>query len=340
MKILLIGPYGLGNTILSLPAILKLRSIRKTDQIDFVSLLPSISSLMEIFDEFKVFDKVYNLDLNSKTGLLKEIYNIRKEKYDYSVLMFPSARIHYNLISFFMGAEKRIGSLYPDVNFKRGAFLNNINIPVKIGIHDVYQNLRLLEPFGIKTSKADFHNVYAKISLKRKKKIIGIHPGSKKAGYFKKWNKDNYIRIVNKILKETDYKVKIFFGPDEIEDLFYFRNILKGRKRVDIIADKSLKEVVDNINQCKIFLSNDSGLMHLANFLGCYNIVLNGPSDFRRTGPMNKPYKLIYNNKLNCIPCSHTYMVKSHKFNCIYGDIRCMKSIKVEDVWKELKKKL
>ncbi len=334
-KILVIPPYGIGNLILALPAIKLLNKIFSPENIDILAPLPTIYEIFKTFPDFKsLYNKIYLVSL--KTSLwqnLKQIYKITSTRYDFSLLMFPSARIHYNIYNFITLAKKRIGSLYPDINFKRAHFLNNINIPVIIGIHDVYQNINLLKPFGIDYKKVKIKSNLSGEALKKKKKIIGIHPGAKREAFYKKWEISKYFGLIKTILKKyKNYRIRIFAGKDDEKEV----NILKQIKstRIEFIINQPLYKVFQKINECSIFISNDSGLMHLANFAGCYNIVIIGPSDFRRTGPFNKPYSLIYKN-LPCQPCSHTYFVKSHKFKCPYN-LKCLKLITEEDILKEI----
>ena len=338
MKILLIGPYGIGNTILTLPAIKILRkSLFPNARIDHLVLLSSVFEMVSNIPDFNLIDNIHYIDLKNKRTLLKNILKIRKLKYDFSILFFPSAKFHYNALSYLCKAKKRIGSYYPDINFRRGHYLNNIQVPVVINIHDVYQNINLLSNFGVDYKKIKIKKIIS-IKAKKKKKIIGIHTGCKKEAYFKRWAHEKYLCLIKKILHNTKSRIRMFFGPDEPDDYNFFKKNLMS-PRIEFIIDKPFKEIFDLLNDCRIFISNDTGLMHVSNFLGAYNIVPGGPSDFRRTGPFNKPQKIITSG-LKCIPCSHTYFVSSHKFKCIHNDIRCMKNEVVEDIWKELKKKL
>jgi len=337
MKILLIGPYGIGNTILALPTMKLLREKFPDAQIDILTLLKTVYNMINDIPDFKIFDNVYFLD---KKNLIKTFCTILKlhfKKYDYSFLLFPSAKIYYNILNFLIFAKKRVGALYPDINFRRGSFLNNVNIKVIEGIHDTFQNINLLSIFNVDYKKINIKENKSLLTIKKKKKIIGFHTGCKKEDYYRKWNIINYLILIKKILKLTKYNLRLFFGPDEFNDYIFLKNNLEGNKRIEFIYNKPLKELFKKINECFIFVSNDSGLMHIANFLGCYNIVIWGPSDFRRTGPFNRPFKKIYKN-LRCRPCSHSYNVKSYKFKCLTNDIRCMKSIEVDEVLKEILK--
>lgn len=341
-KILLIGPYGLGNTILAYPAMKILRETMPSSEIDVLCLLPSVHKLVSLFPDFDILDNIYVLDLQKKLETIKTIINIQKRHYDYSIVLFPSASIHYNIINFLSLAKKRVGSIYPDVNFARGYFLNNVQVPVEIGIHDSLQNVKLvMSGMNIQNFTFSGRKFFSKLAKKNKKKIVGIHPGCKRGFEFRRWDIKKYMEIIRKILNNTNYTVKIFFGPDESEYYTTFYEEFGKQDGLDYIFDASLEQVIEEINECKIFLSNDSGLMHIANFLGAHNIVIIGPSDYRRSAsPTNPPFDLIYDKTLKCLPCSHTYEVKSHKFKCIYNDIRCLRNLSVQKVWSILKQRL
>ena len=333
MKVLLIGPYGIGNTILALPAMKVLRERFLGARIDLLCLLPSVYEMVNFLPDFRnVLDRSFLLPRNPKdaVGTLKELFRTR---YDWSIVLFPSAKLHYNLLSYLIHAKERIGSKYPDINFRRGHFLNTVNVPVVVGIHDVYQNIRLLSPLGIDVGKVEVGRLISEWSGE-KGKVVGIHPGSKARDSYRRWSSDKFRSLVRWMLEELpEYEVRLFFGPDEMELTGCFKD-LASDGRIRLKANRPLREVFREINDCEIFISNDSGLMHVANFLGCYTISIWGPSDFRRTGPFNEPKKVIYRD-VPCRPCSHTYYVRSHSFRC--KRVECLEKVEVEDVMKAVR---
>ncbi|MDD5065445.1 MAG: glycosyltransferase family 9 protein [bacterium] len=326
MKILLIAPYGIGNVILALPAMKQLRDHFPEARIDCLTTLRSVYHVVTGVPDFRLFQNIYQLTV-------RDMLTIIRQRYDYSLLLFPSPKIHYNLLNFFTLAKKRIGSRFPGSGIMQGTFLNTHSVLVKPGLHDVYQNLELLSVWGIKGRRVS--RLVSLLADRNKRKTVGVHPGCKIKDHYKKWDNGKYAGIIRLILDRTSYRIKLFFGPDEMEHYQYFYEIFKENKRISYVHHQSIRSVFNEINECRFFLSNDTGLMHIANFLGVYNIVLAGPSDWRRTGLFNRPYQLIRMD-LNCIPCSHTYHLSSYRFRCIYGDIRCMKEISVKKVWKIL----
>lgn len=328
MKILLIAPYGIGNTILALPAMKALRKKFPGQRIDLLATLGSVYRLVKEIPDFRLFNSVYRLGL-------KDLLKIMRSRYDWSILLFPSVKIHYNILNFLTLAKKRIGALYPGSNFKRAPFLNTLNVPVRVGIHDAEQNMRLLAPLGV--SCPTVREITSRLASGKKKSVIGIHPGCKKKDYYRRWANANYAEVIRLILSRSRWGIKLFFGPDEKEDLLFFQKHFGSEKRIRFVVNRRMKELFREIGGCRLFLSNDSGLMHIASFLRVFSVSLWGSSDFRRTGPFNDPKKIIFPD-IPCRPCAHTYEIKSYGFRCVTNDIRCMKMITVGKVWKVLEK--
>ncbi|MBU1078600.1 MAG: glycosyltransferase family 9 protein [Spirochaetes bacterium] len=334
MKILIIGPYGIGNSIICLPMVKELRKKFKDARIDVLTLLGSTRELLNEVDDFsRLFNNIYYV---KDPGT---ILSLRKEKYDCSITAFPSARPHYNILSFIIGASMRIGSVYPDNNLFRVSFFNTVNVPVVIGIHDVYQNINLLQSFGVNYTKVSDKMNQSILALKKKRKVIGFHTGSKKEGSFKRWGNANFIELIRLISSQyKKYRIRLFFGPHEEEDVHYFVQKLKGLP-VEVVTNRTIKEIIKEINECRVFISNDSGLMHLAAFLGCYSVSIMGPSDFRRTGPFTRNKVIVYSD-IACRPCSHTYTISSHRFECLYETRRCLEEVKPQEVFLKVQKEL
>ena len=87
MKILLIGPYGIGNTILTLPAMKTVRNLFPDDRIDQLTLLRPVYDMVSRIPDFKIFNNIYLIEFNkSKYNAFKEIIKIRQTKYNNTIL--------------------------------------------------------------------------------------------------------------------------------------------------------------------------------------------------------------------------------------------------------------
>ena len=324
MKILILAPFGIGNLILLFP-VLKILKEQNTD-FDILSFHGAVGKILDDWSEFVNLYKNHFHFGKNKIEIIKTILKIRKNKYDFSILSFPSAKLHYNLLNFFCGARKRIGSVYPDNSFKTLAFLNNVKHNVVENIHDVEQNFELVKKSGIFKENYKIQRFPGK---KNYSKIIGFHVGCSKGSEYKRWNVENWKEIADFLRNNyPDYEVRFYFGSDEQEELLFFE---KNCAEIKIMKNLSLFELKNGISQCGLFLSNDSGLMHIAAFCGVDTISVIGPSDERRTGAFGQNS---INLSGNCEhrPCSHSYKIKTHKFFCAHSSRICLESIKPKDL--------
>lgn len=323
MKLLVFAPYGIGNLILLYPVLKKLE--HDGVEFDIVSYLGSVHHLLERVEPFKDLGQKRFFIGNGISGIVAAIRSIRKAKYTVSVMTFPSARPQYNLLSWLCGARRRIAARYPDDSFGSLSFLNTDLVPVITGIHDVFQNLNLFKAVPLKLEDSDIEHY----GLKRpNEKIIGFHPGCKKSETFKRWPLEHWESLINLIRKKfPDYKCMMFFGPDESVELEYF----KSRDGIEIRTALDLSELFYEIGRCGLFISNDSGLMHIATMTGVKSISICGPSDYRRTGPFSKE-AVIINGECERWPCSHSYYRSTHTIHCHDG-CKCMRNISPERVF-------
>ena len=88
----------------------------------------------------------------------------------------------------------------------------------------------------------------------------------------------------------------------------------------------TLRQAMALIKRCQFFVTNDSGLMHVAAALGVPMVAIFGSSDHVATGPLNRTARIVRHN-VDCAPCL--------KPECP-TDFGCMLGIKPDDVWKEL----
>lgn len=323
-KLLIIAPYGIGNLLLLYPVMKVLHD--KGIEYDVLSYLKSVHKILQERPEFRCLYRKSIYIPDKATAAISAIMPVRAARYDYSVVSFPSAKPHYNVLSFMCGAKHRIGSLYPDSNARRLSFLNTINIPITVGISDAYQNRKLIDPIGVGVTDEELPYYELKAG---KEKRIGFHVGCKYADRYRRWPLDNWKQLIE-MIQETcpGYELVMYFGPDEKEELAFFQ--AWKNPRLNIKKSLPLNQLFEDIGRCSTFLSNDSGLMHISAFMGCRSISIWGPSDFSRTRPFSKDAVIIHGSA-SCRPCSHSYSAASHEFNCPFN-IKCLSDITAEQV--------
>jgi heptosyltransferase II len=197
----------------------------------------------------------------------------------------------------------------------------------------------LLEPMGIALSNTQpalyvspEEQINARNHLKSlgvdidKQILIGINPGAA-YGSAKCWLPDRFKALTHRLLQNPNYRV-IFFG-DQIGSPLVHQICHDMPERVINLAGKTtLRELISLIQTCHVFLTNDSGPMHIAAALKTPLVALFGSTSDIKTGPSYGISKVIHKH-VECSPC--------YKRKCPI-DFRCMKRIEVEEVYNEIQK--
>lgn len=158
--------------------------------------------------------------------------------------------------------------------------------------------------------------------------LVGINPGAA-YGSAKCWLPERFKAVTEKLLERPDIAV-VYFGDPAGAPLV--NDICKGLQddRVLNLAGKTnLRELLALVQQCSVFLTNDSGPMHIAAALGTPLVALFGSTSDVKTGPYGGG-KVIH-KYVECSPC--------YKRVCPI-DFRCMKRIEVDEVYNELMNQL
>lgn len=206
--------------------------------------------------------------------------------------------------------------------------------------HLVNTYKELLVPLGIPISEtpprlsvAEEEAARAKMLLKEFQVheddiLIGVNPCAA-YGSAKCWLPERFSALAKKLI-ESDERIKVlFFGSGDSVPLVneICHDLPPGA--VNFAGVTSLKELVSITSLCQLFITNDSGPMHIADALGVPLVAIFGSTDPVATGPYNTGEVL--QRKVACSPC--------FKRTCPI-DFRCMKKITVDDVYNEARRKL
>lgn len=343
---LIICPIGIGNLLMLLPAIDLLKKERPDLQLTLLALKSGITVLAE---KTNYFSNIINVNTVNSSLLEKInlISTLRNSKFDASLSFFPSNRREYNLLPFLAGIKLRIAYNYNLYKYKSLSFLNSNLINVDKNKHDLEQNFSILKALSIPFSKkfkmipfplTEFElNKGKELAIKENPKnlpIIGIHPGSSAENGMdkKRWSLDSFATLIKKINKNKNFMIFIFGGPEE--------NKLKEKleksigKNCKAIYTMNLFDTASIIKNCKYFLSNDSGLMHIASSLDVSTVGIFGPTSDIRTLPYGPKNTVIRQDK-DCAPCWTIDNVGGRE-GCIYNTYDCLKQLSPDTVFKQL----
>jgi ADP-heptose:LPS heptosyltransferase len=279
---------GIGNVLMITPMI---EEIKKKFRYSNISVLVSNEACKKVLGNNPNIKDVIVLQRRNRKlenffpiSGLKQFIRLRKEKFDVSFTIMPHS-YYGSFCALWIGAEKRISH-----NLCLADFLQTKLIGLR-KIHDVVQNIYLV-------SSNYNMNPSLKIWLRqgeRKSKLVrnvGIHVGCDANSEFKRWPIENFIRLGKKLV-DNNFSVTFFVGPDEM----IFREIIEREGVFEVIKEDDLRKMIARLGRCEYFISNDSGVMHIAEALGVFLIVLFGASDYRRSGPMPNKKSIILTPK-------------------------------------------
>jgi heptosyltransferase II len=155
-------------------------------------------------------------------------------------------------------------------------------------------------------------------------KILGINPGAS-YGSAKRWHPKQFAKIAIELSDEFD--IVVFGGKNEqdfakeIEGHLIRNNI---SNYLNLSGKTSISELTNYISNLDIFITGDSGPMHIAASLNIPTISLFGPTDPLETSQWKNPNSIIIKKSLDCQPCMKRICPLKHH--------NCMKLIEAREV--------
>ncbi len=293
-KIAVVRTDGLGDMILTLPICRALKEINSNFQI---TLLAS-SYTAPVLENNPFIDNVIFIDksINSICKIFRE------NKFD--IVFFPRPKFEESLAAFVSLIKYRVGSGYRWYSFLYNKKVFEHRKDAKF--NEAEYNLHLVEHFfdlklelkptklnaseeAIQSLKKKINNIYFDIE---KKNYLVIHPGSKASA--KDWPSINFGYLASEIIKECDVKIVITGVAGEFELCDNVNSVCT--EAFNLCGKLSLPETIALISKAKLFISNSTGVLHIAAALGVPVIGLypNTPHISRkRWGPLTEKSTII-----------------------------------------------
>ena len=328
-KILVIRNDGIGDLLNSTPAISALREAYQDAHISVVVKPPGADMLIlnPHVEEILIYDTDgQHGSLKSRWRFLKQL---RAAHYDMAVVLRNSSES--NFMAYISGARYRIGrrserkrfsfTLTHAITFRdpkgtRHETERNMDVARLVGAVDAPRELVLRLSEEERAWARDFlhRNAQSDASL-----IVGVHPGG--SSFDKLWPAENFASVANQLMQDYQAKIILFGGRGE-DDLV--RKIQDEMTSPPILATNiQLRQFAALVEECSLFLCNDSGPMHIAAALKVPTVAIFGPTDYVRWKPLNEN-TVIVRRDIDCWPCS------AHKCK---RDFECTKLLSIEDVW-------
>jgi heptosyltransferase-2 len=312
-RILVRATNWVGDAVMSLPALHALRR-RFPDAHIAVLARPWVAGLYE-GEAFCSELIPYTSPRGAKdlAGKWRTAQDLRRRRFDCAILLqnaFEAAALMW-----LAGIPRRIGY---NRDGRRLFLTDAIAVPKtgEIPRHERYYYLELLRCAGILDNlpEVDAIRLDSAVSAREaglrrfremgvSQDVIGVSPGAA-YGTAKRWLPESFAGTAVRLSHELGAAVAVFGSPEEKELCESVRIMIANQdvRALNFGGATSLREFIELSAACRVFLTNDSGAMHIASALGVPTIAIFGATDHIGTGPTG-PLARIVREPVDCSPC-------------------------------------
>ncbi|VAW35993.1 ADP-heptose--lipooligosaccharide heptosyltransferase II [hydrothermal vent metagenome] len=336
-RILVRVPNWIGDAVISMPGLHALKRLYPGAEI---TVLAKARTLPLYLGKEPVVKDVIEYDPEGRhsglAGKFRLVAELKTRRFQMAVL-FQNA-FEAALIAFMAGIPRRVGYArdlrtplltgpvkFEDTIAKKHQVFYYLNIIKELGLGVSLEEMEL--PI-VSTGKEDSERAGAimeEYGLGADSAMVGVAPGAS-FGPAKRWPVEGYCEVIERLCGERGMTPVIFGGADDIEVSTALSQRLSkaGVDHVNLAAKTSLREFMAIAGKARLFLTNDSGPMHVVAALGAPTVAVFVSTSPALTGPIGRSVKVLY-KKLECGPC--------FKRECPHEHYNCMKTITPEDIY-------
>jgi len=350
-EILVMKYFGLGSILLSGPMFRALRQKFPEAKITFLTFYNN----REICQRLHLADRYIFLRKSTfflfMVDLIKVLFRFLRYRFDIAIDMefFSkfSAIVTYLswsriMVGLYARSEPRIKLYTNPVSFNHYKHITAIFLTLaqEVGADTKDMSLPKIEIFNVEKDFAG--QLFYEHEIENTKKVI-VNVNTGELCLERRWPREYFISLINSLSKEPSLSF-IFIGIEE--DYVHVQSVIdsldKKDKIINIAGKTSLGQLLALFEAGNLFITNDSGPLHLAEFTKIKTISFFGPETPILYGPRSSNHTAFYKG-VCCSPCLKAYSAKTTIYEnrrCFKGHNRCMYLISVEEVLKKTKELL
>ena len=336
-KVLVRVPNWIGDAVLCTPALTSLRQKFPSAHITVLArqVIAELLRGHPGIDETLIYDQ-HGIHRGT-WGKWNLVRVLRKHGFEWAVL-FQNA-FEAAFLTFLAGIPHRVGYARDG---RRLLLSDPIPVPDQTLVpHHVQYFQHLVDPLNesqepispqLHLLPGEEEMAWAKLEpqgLRKQDILVGINPGSI-YGTAKRWLPERFAMTADRLCdelreegQEGAVRCVIVGGPGEE---ILGKQIASSMRHVPLILSgkTSLREMMVVVKRCTVFVTNDTGPMHVAQAFGVPVVAIFGPTDSQNTGPFHTMGAIVRNPVL-CSPCLLRHCPIDH---------RCMTGVSVDEVVK------
>jgi heptosyltransferase II len=328
-RILIRGTNWIGDVVMTLPAVAAIRKRWPGARISVLAK-PWVSEIYRLSPDV---DEIIDFQEPGRhagaMGKLRLAGELRKDPFDCAILLQNA--IEAAILARLAGIPLRAG--YNSDG--RGLLLTHSVRRTKAvrQIHQIDYYLEMVRALGCMPTERsvqlhpgnDYDGVTEKLfkeyGIGTGRTLIGLAPGAA-YGPAKMWFPERFAAVVDRLIDDTGAQAILLGSVGDKESV---AAVARNARHclTDIAGKTNLKEAIALISRCALFLSNDSGLMHVAGALGIPTVAIFGSTNPVTTSPVGEK-SIIIHREVACSPCLKPVCPT---------DFRCMDLIGVDEVY-------
>jgi len=326
-RVCLLQTAFLGDSVLTLPLLEKIKKVLPDSEITVLTR----PETAQLFASSGLTAEVLTDNKRTAGSFFGEFFRLLAELKErrFDIVLVPHRSFRSALLARLAGIPTRIG-----FDSSAGSFLFTHRVPFSWLIHDLERNLTLTLPLedGSLTGSpsASFPALREKTGALEALGVdgsvfIGANPGS--VWPTKRWPRDYWANLITELAKTYGTKVMLVGGKNEVEWNAGIEKASAPGSVLNLTGKTGMEDLMALIKSLKLFITNDSGPMHIAVAFGVPVAAIFGPTT-RELGFF--PYgrnNIVLEEELGCRPCA-LHGSKS----CPRGHFLCMRLVTPDKV--------
>ena len=306
MRIFIELPTWLGDSVMATPAIENLINYFNDSEVVLIGSAVSVAVLKNhpnVTKSYVLEKNYFNLYITIKSF----------DEFDFFFSFRGSIRSTF--IKFCISSKKKYQ--FEKINYKKGHQVEKYNQFINDSLN-----------ITANPSKLTIHNNNNK-NKDNKRKLLGLNPGAS-YGSSKRWYPKEFADVACAL--STHYDIIIFGGPNEKNIAVDIEKYLieKGvNNYINLVAKTSIDELINQIANLDLFITGDSGPMHLAAAFQIPTVAIFGSTNDKETSQWMNKNSMIVKKNLECQPCMRRECPLKHH--------NCMKLVHASDVLEAVK---
>lgn len=345
-KVLIIKFWGFGSIILARQAFQALRRSLPCARICVLTLKQNAPA----YKMLGIFDEVHGINIDSLFGFLprmaRSLFCLRTERFDAAVDLEFTSRFSA-IVTYLSSARRRVGFRYKGV-WRGSIFTDSIEFSEDTKLRQSYMDLIRAVPgvnvepgastfvFGVDEGRAYVDGLLRQEGITDGAKIVGMNVNASELCLLRRWPREYFVELAKRLI--NTYSAHIIFIGSKAEQA-YVRgtagNIAPASHVHNFSGKTTLEQLAHLLSRMRLFVTNDSGPLHLAASMGVPTVSFFGPETPVIYGPEGQRHAVFYNG-LECSPCIR---IKNYKHSRCPRNNQCLRGITPDEVAREIERK-